>query len=163
MTALHVFRHPITTVRRSLPVGPPPCTALPASSGTLNAALQSTSSARWDSPAHLHGQTRATDAPVVDCSARTRTVQWLLIFVALAGDTVFPAGGGDPLSTGLHPRTICIGPEKYLFVGGESEHRARAYVLPLSPDRSCLRVLHALGAFHRKRSWPGNPECGSSR
>jgi serine/threonine protein kinase/Tol biopolymer transport system component len=85
------------------------------------------------------GLRRVSDLAVVGLMGEYPGRKWLLVGFATAGASIFPAAGGDPLSTKIHPPDIVrwTGDGKNLFVSGESN----TYVLPLSPGQVLPAML----------------------
>jgi len=112
------------------------------------------------------GLRRVSESPLLALMSVHPNHKWLGLGVSPVGQVIFPVTGGAPFLTHLVPPPLLrwTGDGKYLFVvGAANQTWANTYVVPLSPARSCLGVLHAPGIFHRKRSWQSCRECGPYR
>jgi serine/threonine protein kinase/Tol biopolymer transport system component len=82
------------------------------------------------------GLRKAAEMPLVSLFDVYPSHKWILIGVSPDGEVVFPAAGGAPIFTYLHPPRWLrwTGDGKYLFVAG-SNVKTKAFVLPLSPGQ----------------------------
>jgi hypothetical protein len=80
---------------------------------------------------------KAAEWTLVNTFAAYPNHKWLLIGTSPHGEIIFPASGGTPILTHLHPPNWLrwTGDGKYLFVTGGNDRRAKAYVVPLSPGQ----------------------------
>jgi hypothetical protein len=91
---------------------------------------------------------KVAEKPLVNLFDVYPNHKWILIGMSPDGEVVFPATGGPPIFTHLHPPTWFrwTGDLKYLFVAGSNE-KTKTFVLPLSPGQPLPASLANAASF----------------
>ena len=80
---------------------------------------------------------KASETSVVDVFGASPDHKWLVLGGGFEGAALFPAGGGTPIVTQIHPPNWLSwsGDGKHLFLLSPHRTRSRSYALPLSPGQ----------------------------
>jgi Tol biopolymer transport system component len=94
------------------------------------------------------GLRKVAEQPLVNLFDVYPNHEWILVGVSPDGEVIFPASGGAPIFTHLHPPRWLrwTGDGKYVFVAGSNE-KNKAFVLPLSPGQLLPASLVSAAAF----------------